>query len=340
MPVGASLERSDDKVRQVEEIVRAFPEVQDGVDQGRRAGQGLRGRPQPGHAEHRAWPTRSERQRSQKQVEDAIREEIAKIPGIDASRRLRPADLRGHPRQRLRRPGAHRHRVRREGEEDPRHRRRRAVGQARPAGLRGAAEARRRARARPDRAAAGVVSLRAYVNGEVATYWTTPDGEQVEVLLRLPETQRERVDQMRALPVAFAKDGTPIALDSGGRHRAGGQPRGDPPPEPAAPRGDLRRRAGPAGGRRRQRRAEAGQGHRAAAGLQLRRRRPDAGAAGGLRRDAGGDGAGGDLHLHRAGQPVRQLPAADRDHGLAAAGADRRDAGAAVVALARSTCSR
>ena len=57
-------------------------------------------------------------------------------------------------------------------------------------------------------------SLRAYVNGEVATYWTTPDGEQVEVLLRLPEAQRERVAQMGKLPVAFAKDGTPIPLDA------------------------------------------------------------------------------------------------------------------------------
>lgn len=57
-------------------------------------------------------------------------------------------------------------------------------------------------------------SLRAYVNGEIATYWTTPDGEQVEVLLRLPQGERERVEQMRALPVAFARDGTPITLDS------------------------------------------------------------------------------------------------------------------------------
>jgi multidrug efflux pump subunit AcrB len=57
-------------------------------------------------------------------------------------------------------------------------------------------------------------SLRAYVNGETATYWTTPDGDQVDVVLRLNETQRERVEQLRALPVAFAKDGTPISLDS------------------------------------------------------------------------------------------------------------------------------
>ena len=35
-------------------------------------------------------------------------------------------------------------------------------------------------------------SLRAYVNGETATYWTTPDGNQVDVVLRLNEQQRER----------------------------------------------------------------------------------------------------------------------------------------------------
>jgi multidrug efflux pump subunit AcrB len=57
-------------------------------------------------------------------------------------------------------------------------------------------------------------SLRAYVNGEVATYWTTPDGEQVEVLLRLPQASRERIDQMLQLPVAFAPDATPIPLAS------------------------------------------------------------------------------------------------------------------------------
>jgi len=56
-------------------------------------------------------------------------------------------------------------------------------------------------------------SLRAYVNGEIATYWTTPDGNQVEVLLRLPKAQRQSLDQMRTLPVAFARDGSPISLE-------------------------------------------------------------------------------------------------------------------------------
>ncbi len=56
-------------------------------------------------------------------------------------------------------------------------------------------------------------TLRAYVSGEVATFYTTSDGEQVEVLLRLPADKRERVEQMRTLPVAFTKDGNAIALE-------------------------------------------------------------------------------------------------------------------------------
>ena len=57
-------------------------------------------------------------------------------------------------------------------------------------------------------------SLRAFVNGDVATYWTSPDGEQVDVELRLPQTDRENVGQLDSLPVAYAKDGTPITLAS------------------------------------------------------------------------------------------------------------------------------
>ena len=41
-------------------------------------------------------------------------------------------------------------------------------------------------------AARSLSSLRAYVNGETATYWTTSDGDQVDVVLRLHESQRER----------------------------------------------------------------------------------------------------------------------------------------------------
>jgi multidrug efflux pump subunit AcrB len=57
-------------------------------------------------------------------------------------------------------------------------------------------------------------SLRAYVNGDVSTYWTTPDGQQVEVQVRLPESSRQSVAQLYKLPVAYSKDGTPITLES------------------------------------------------------------------------------------------------------------------------------
>ena len=80
MPVGSSLERSDAKVRQIEDIVRAMPEVQTLVHLGRRR------RPaQPGLVEHRPEAARTERKRSQKQFEEAMRDAVAKVPGIETS---------------------------------------------------------------------------------------------------------------------------------------------------------------------------------------------------------------------------------------------------------------
>jgi hydrophobe/amphiphile efflux-1 (HAE1) family protein len=212
MPVGSSLERSDAKVRQIEEIVSSFPEVKTLSTAVGGTGNGLAvGRNQA--TLNIGLTDRRERQRSQKQVEDAIREQIAKLPGIEVSvgfdRPIYVAILGSDPvglgqiatefAEKVKKipgivdvelsfkPGLPAYAVRLK------------PGAVRELGL-----------TAPQIAS----SLRAYVNGEVATYWTTPDGEQVEVLLRLPQAQRERVEQMRALPVAFARDGTPITLDS------------------------------------------------------------------------------------------------------------------------------
>jgi multidrug efflux pump subunit AcrB len=212
LSVGSSLERSDAKVRQVEEVVRTFPEIDAISTSIGGAGEGLsQGRNQA--TLNLTLKPRSERKRSQKQIEDEIRKHIAPIPGIDVSvgfnRPIYVAVL-GSDGEGLARvatdfaeqvkkipgiadvelsvkPGLPAYAVRLKDD---------AV---RELGL-----------TAPQLAS----SLRAYVNGEVATWWTTPDGNQVEVLLRLPEEQRERIEQMRKLPVAFAKDGTPIALDS------------------------------------------------------------------------------------------------------------------------------
>jgi multidrug efflux pump subunit AcrB len=212
MPTGSSLERSDAKVRQVEEIVASFPEVK--TISANVGGQGN------GFAVGRAQATlnislvdRRERKRTQKQIEDAIRDRIAKIPGIEVSvgfnKPIYVAILGNDAEGLIRVATDFAEKVKKiPGIVDvdlsakpglPAYAVRLKPGAVRELGL-----------TTPQLAS----SLRAYVNGEAATYWTTPDGEQVEVLLRLPETQRERIEQMRRLPVAFSKDGTPIALDT------------------------------------------------------------------------------------------------------------------------------
>ena len=206
MPVGSSLERTDAKVRQIETIVSAIPEV-------KTVNTWVGG---PGQR-NQAWlnialKPKDERTRSQKQVEDEIRAQIARIPGTDASVGFnRPiyVALLGNDAEQLAQaatefseklktiPGI----VDVELSVQP--------------GVTGYA-----VRLKPDAVrelgltAQGLASsLRAYVNGETATYWPTPDGDQVDVVLRLNEQDRERVAQMGSLPVAFATDGTAIPLE-------------------------------------------------------------------------------------------------------------------------------
>jgi hydrophobe/amphiphile efflux-1 (HAE1) family protein len=212
MPVGASLERSDDKVRQVEEIVRGFSEVKTVSTQVGGQGQGFAvGRNQA--TLNIALTERHERKRSQKEVEDAIRKAIAKVPGIEASlgfdRPIYVAILGNDPLELARIATDFTEQVKKiPGIADidlsvkpgiPAYAVRLKPGAVRELGL-----------TAPQLAS----SLRAYVNGEIATYWTTPDGEQIEVLVRLPTTQRERVEQMRSLPVAFSKDGAAVPLEA------------------------------------------------------------------------------------------------------------------------------
>ena len=207
MPVGSSLERTDAKARQVEEIVRALPEVANLSTWVGGAGQ-----------RNQAWlnialKPRSERQRSQKQVEEAIRKEIARIPGTDASvgfnRPIYVAILGNDAEGLARVADAFAEQVKKiPGAVDvessvkpglPAYAVRLKPGAVRELGL-----------TAPQLAS----SLRAYVNGETATFWTTPDGDQVDVVLRLHQNQRQRIEQLRGLPVAFAADGTPITLDA------------------------------------------------------------------------------------------------------------------------------
>ncbi len=207
LPVGASLERTDAKVRQVETLVQAMPEV-------KTVSTWIGG---PGQR-NQAWlnialTERQARQRSQQQVEDAMRELIAKVPGVDVSvgffRPISVAILGNDPEGLARVADEFAAKVKLiPGAVDvessvkpglPAYAVRLKPSAVRELGL-----------TAPQLAS----SLRAYVNGEAATTWTTPDGNQVEVMLRLNESRRERIEQLRGLPVAFARDGTPIALDS------------------------------------------------------------------------------------------------------------------------------
>ena len=207
MPEGSSLERSDAKVAQVEAIVLALPEVASVSTFVGGAGQ-----------RNQAWlnislKDRKDRSRSQKQVEAAIRSQVATIPGTDAAlgfnRPIYVAILGPEAEGLARVATEFADKVRKiPGTVDvelsvrpglPAYAVRLKPAAVRELGL---------------TAPALAASLRAYVNGEIATYWTTPDGDQVEVVLRLNQAQRERIDQMRSLPVAFSKEGIPITLDS------------------------------------------------------------------------------------------------------------------------------
>jgi hydrophobe/amphiphile efflux-1 (HAE1) family protein len=207
MPVGSSLERTDAKAKQVEELVRTLPEIENLSTWVGGAGQ-----------RNQAWlnislKDKKLRKRSQKQVEEAMRELVAKIPGTDASvgfnRPIYVAILGSDSDGLARVANDFAEKVKKiPGVVDVES----SVKQGLPAyAVRLKPSAVRELGLTAPQLAS---SLRAYVNGETATYWTTPDGDQVDVVLRLNEAQRERIEQLRQLPVAFAKDGTPISLDS------------------------------------------------------------------------------------------------------------------------------
>ncbi|WP_343637182.1 efflux RND transporter permease subunit [Roseateles sp.] len=211
MPVATSLDRGDAKVRQVEEILAKFPEIKTVSTVVGSSGEGLAtGRNQANL--DIALVDRKERKRSQTQVEDAIRAEIARIPGVEVSvgfnRPVWVTILGSDPEVLTQVAKDFAEKVKKiKGAVD--------VDTTVKPGLPAFAVKLRDSAVRELGLNAVQVasSLRAYVNGDIATYWTTPDGNQVEVLLRLPKAQRQSIEQMRSLPVAFAKDGSPIALE-------------------------------------------------------------------------------------------------------------------------------
>jgi multidrug efflux pump subunit AcrB len=206
MPVGTSLIRGSEKMKQVEEVVRTMPEVRMVSTTVGDNGSGSRNT----GAMAILLLKPSERKRSQKQVEEAIRKAIAPIPGADVSLGQRPIfiSLLGPD------PAVLEVEVQKlydkmakiKGITDLES----SVKPGLPAyAVRIKPDAARELGLTPTQLA---TSLRSFVNGDVSTYWTSPDGEQVEVEIRLPQPLRENIAQLDDLPVAYAKDGTPIAL--------------------------------------------------------------------------------------------------------------------------------
>jgi hydrophobe/amphiphile efflux-1 (HAE1) family protein len=206
MPVGTSLERGSEKMRQVEDVVRQVPEVRMISTSIGDTGGGSRN---TGDLSIQLLKPH-ERKRTQKQVEEAIRQGLAPIPGADVSLGQRPifVSLLGPD------PAVLDREVLKLSEKIAKIKGitdlETSVKPGLPAyAVRIKADAARELGLTPTQLAA---SLRSFVNGDVATYWTAPDGEQVEVELRLPQPMRENIAQLDNLPVAYAKDGTPIAL--------------------------------------------------------------------------------------------------------------------------------
>jgi multidrug efflux pump subunit AcrB len=206
LPVGTSLQRGSDKLVQVEDAIKTMPEIRMISTTIGDTGNGSRN-----SASLSIQLTKPhERKRSQRDVEKAIRKALKPIPGIEVTLGNQPifVSLLGPDPEvieaetlKLAEKVSH---VR--GIAD-------LTTSVKP-GIPAYA-----VRLKPDAVRElGLTtmqlatSLRAYVNGDVATYWTSPDGEQVDVEIRLPQTSRENVSQLDDLPVAYAKDGTPIAL--------------------------------------------------------------------------------------------------------------------------------
>jgi multidrug efflux pump subunit AcrB len=213
MPTGASLARSDEKVRQVGAIVAGFPEVKTVSAAVGGTGTGFAiGRNQAsidiGMVERR------QRTRSQKQIEDAIRAEIARIPGIEATlgfdRPIHVAILGTDPEGLIRVGQDFADEVRKvPGTAD--------VELAAKPGLPAFAVRLRG----PTRCASSGSPRRNSrpACGPTSTATSLPTGprptaSRSKCCRECPWSQRERGDQMRALPVALARDGTPIARET------------------------------------------------------------------------------------------------------------------------------
>jgi hydrophobe/amphiphile efflux-1 (HAE1) family protein len=198
MPVGSSLEYADERVRRVERALREFPEIASvdtliGGDDGRNIAR-LSLRLEP--------PQR--RARSQQEVEEAIRERVARIPGVD----LRVGW--GGPIY-----------VALLGNDDAEMTRVMTDLKSKLAKIRGVTDIEitvkegtpaLSVRLKPELAAEyGITharigaTLRALVGGEPSGYWLAPDGQNYEVITQVPRASRTAAYDIAGLNIATGR---------------------------------------------------------------------------------------------------------------------------------------
>jgi multidrug efflux pump subunit AcrB len=204
-PVGSSLERTNEKARQIEERLRKIDAIESisvniGGGSGRNSGN-----------LNLKLKDRKLRTQSQKQVEELVRKSIADIAGIESTigwNRPIYVALLGSDSALLAKTTA---------EFGEAVKKIKGIADVELSVKPGIPTFAIRVNASANKelgltSAQLAATLRAYVAGETATSYSASDGEQIDVILRLPEQQRQRVEQLRDLPVAFTKDGQAVPL--------------------------------------------------------------------------------------------------------------------------------
>jgi hydrophobe/amphiphile efflux-1 (HAE1) family protein len=204
MPVGSSLEYADERVRRVEQVLRGFPEIAS-ID----TSIGTDGARNSARINLKLTP-RTERDRAQKKIEEAIRKEVAGIPGVQMVVGFGPpiyVALLGNDQEAMNRVMAE--------------------FKDRVAQIRGVADVETSVkegtpalavRLKPELASEyGIThaqlgaTLRALVGGENSGHWLAPDGQNYEVITQLPRANRTVVDDIAGLNIATGRtlpDGT------------------------------------------------------------------------------------------------------------------------------------
>ena len=321
MPVGSSLEYADERVKRVEQALREFKEI-DSID----AGIGTEGAKNTGRLNLKLVP-RSERKLSQKKLEQAIRQRLGRDSGYRDESRLGRADLRCAARKQRCSNAARDRGLTAEDRFDSWHHRYRGVSQGGHAGVVGTIETRARFRIRRHLRTARHDAARANRRGELrllaGTRWSELRSDHADSARQPHRDRRHFGDEHRHHAFDGRRHARGYSATRNRNDRAHFQSGEHPSPGFATQDCAVGQRSGTPFGRCGQGSTGDGQGVRTPARAALRRRRPDSRAGGSQRGNLRCTRTGGDLYLHRAGVAVRQLPAADCDHGVAAS-VDRR----------------